>query len=160
MTPRTCTHEPACTSDPQCGERNNAPSTPYEHLIFDWAWGDLKDHWQDCEDCDGTGKEEADGSGPPDDCPSCDGDGRKRWGSYYHADVGECAFCERDRVHVAEMYEGGGKHGEGWVCLPCYIEHHLDRHPDCELWRKAEAASAAVSAESNSATVNERTQKK
>jgi hypothetical protein len=127
-----------------------SPETPEEKLVYDFGWGDLRDHWQDCEDCNGTGKEEADGSGPPDDCPSCDGHGRTRWGSFYHQDVGECAHCDVGHTHVAEMYEDGGCYDSGWVCLPCYIQHHREAHPGCELWRDAEAALDACPLEPSS----------
>jgi hypothetical protein len=114
------------------------PKSPVERFVFDFGWGDLKDHWEDCEDCDGTGLAESDGSGPPDFCPNCDGDGRMRWGSFYEADTGHCPSCEQDDVRIAEMYEADGR-GREWVCLPCYVMQHRDGC-GCDLWRDAEMA--------------------
>lgn len=116
------------------------PQDPVARFVFDYGWGDLQDHWQDCEDCAGTGKDESDGSGPPDDCATCDGHGRWRWGSFYEADTGECAFCEGKDLRVAEMFEGGGRDGEGWICLPCYVMRHHDEC-GCSSWNAAEKAA-------------------
>ena len=103
--------------------------TPAEVFVFDFGWGDLQDHWQDCEDCNGTGLDE------PDDCSICDGAGRTRWGSFYEQDVGLCERCKRADVRIAEMYSGD----VGWVCLPCYVDDH-EEACGCALWREAEDA--------------------
>lgn len=110
-------------------------------LTREFGWGDIKDHWQDCDECSGTGKEDPDGSGEPDDCSLCDGEGRRRWGSFYHADRGLCASCKRDDVAIAEMYEAGGD--DGWTCLACYVDHHREAC-GCDLWAEAERARDAL----------------
>lgn len=118
------------------------PKTPAERFVFDFGWGDLQDHWQDCDACDGTGKEECDGSGPPDDCPSCDGAGRHRWGSFYEEDAGSCEDCGGTDVRVAAMYDSGGCRESDYVCLPCYVSHH-QQACGCALWNDAEAAAGS-----------------
>lgn len=103
-----------------------------------FGWGHLKDHWQKCDECGGTGKDgDTDLDGPPDDCSVCDGAGRLRWGSFYHQDRGRCASCTKDDVAIAQMYEGASGCGDDWVCLDCYVDHHQTQC-GCKRWKKAE----------------------
>lgn len=132
----------ASAVEPEMGEE--PPTEPRARFVYDFGWGDLKDHWQECEDCNGTGKDEADGSGPPDDCGCCNGDGRSRWGSFYEQDIGECPHCEAQDVRIAEMYEDSGScWNTSWICLPCYVEHHREACK-CVLWADAEKALDAL----------------
>lgn len=126
-----------------------------------FGWGDLKDHYSTCPDCDGTGRDGGescercgnDGTERderdavvrecpdcPDPCLRCSGGeeaGRIRWGSFYVADHGECQSCRsKHELPVAAMYDNG--EGEVYVCLRCYIRDHR-RVCGCALWSAADA---------------------
>lgn len=104
-----------------------------DELHSQFGWGHLQDHDMDCPDCDGTGLDDFEGS-----CTRCEGEGTVSWGSFYVADTGDCAFCEKQDVPIADMYENADT-GRGWVCLPCYLSHHKG-HNCCDLWKEAEEA--------------------
>lgn len=113
-------------------------STPVQAFVLRWGWGHLKDHMQECDECDGTGVEEpVDDENEQEDCPGCNGEGEYRWGSYYREDIGTCAHCDDKRAPVAQMYEDGGCYESGWVCLPCYVDHHR-KACGCNRWKAAE----------------------
>lgn len=115
-------------------------STPLEAFVISFGWGHLKDHMMPCDDCDGHGKDEDD-----EDCHSCSSEGEIRWGSFYHEDVGKCAHCDGQTVPVSKMYDDNDCYESGWVCLPCYVDHHRQAC-QCNLWKRAEEALATARA--------------
>ncbi len=100
---------------------------------FKYGWGTIQHHYQECNECSGTGTEQDEDELESDKCYSCNGEGKLYWGSYYYSDVGECDHCDKKNVPIKDMYE------DSWVCLPCYITHHATQC-GCDLWEKAETA--------------------
>jgi hypothetical protein len=98
-----------------------------------FGWGHLQHHDMPCSDCNGIGRDE-DGCS----CEYCEGTATQRWGSFYVQDQGECDFCLKKEVPIAEMYEAADT-DKTWVCLPCYLKHHKEAQC-CELWKEAEEA--------------------
>jgi hypothetical protein len=94
-------------------------------VIEAFAWGHLKDHYSDCDECGGPGADVND----DEDC-GCN-EGRVRWGSFYEQDRGECESCGETDVVIAAMYE------DSYTCLPCWLHDHA-RRCGCDLWRAAE----------------------
>lgn len=119
--------------------RGFTSARPLPPLEAAFGWGHLKDHWQTCDECGGTGLvvDDVDGDERAEACDGCDGEGRLRWGSYYVQDRGECDVCKGDNVPIAAMFEGDER-PELYVCLRCYLATHHDAC-GCALWEDAEA---------------------
>lgn len=102
--------------------------------------GKLKDHFANCDECDGEGVFQVDDPGDPENfyahepCDACDGTGKVCWGSWYFDDITECTECKEEKpcgnMNPAEP--------EGWwICFDCYVEEHR-KQCGCELWRQYE----------------------
>ena len=127
--------------------RKDRASRAQRDLTIRFGCGHLKDHGSPCPACNGTGLDLEDGvteSEPCLECESADETGLVRWGSYYVQDVGECCTCKRDDMPIAAMYEGQGME-DGYVCLPCWLAHHVSEC-GCKLWERAERAGLGLCA--------------
>ncbi|MHA1613309.1 MAG: hypothetical protein ACTSW7_03735 [Candidatus Thorarchaeota archaeon] len=93
--------------------------------------GILKDHYQTCDECDGTGWLFSDDYNH-EKCYECDGEGHQRWGSWYGDEKGDCDYCGVENIPCSfHVYEHKG------VCFDCYVEHHK-KSCGCKLWKKWE----------------------
>ena len=113
--------------------------TPLTPLEQEFGWGVLESHRQECDECDGSGREDPNDPASA-DCDECDGEGRSRWGSFYVEDRSDCALCKREEVGVnGRLLSNGYTGGQLYVCLPCYVARHR-AECGCELWADAEQA--------------------